>query len=105
LTIRWRFSGQRSTASMLEDWVFGELKSMFTALQPAFWQVVYDSDSRKSFPSYNYTICRLLDLLDCSECIVDFPSLKTSAKRAKLNEYWRRICKFMQWPYINSQDP
>lgn len=104
LTIRWRLSGERSMACEVPDWVFAELKSMFQALQPAFWQCIYDTSSRKSFPSYNFVICRLLDLLGFSECNVDFPCLKTDAKRKKLQEYWHRICKFMQWPYINSQE-
>jgi len=97
LRIRWHFCGKGTYFAELPVWVVPDLRSMFHALQPAFYNVVYDRQNRKSFPSYNFGICRLLDLCNQSHACSDFPMLKTKAKRRRLNEYWWNMCHFMQW--------
>lgn len=104
LTIRFRLSGVRSLAQKVPHWIGEEMCIMFQELQRAFWYTIYDRNSRKSMPSYNFVICRLLDMLNQSHACADFPELKTDNKKRKLREYWRRICRYMQWPYINSDE-
>ncbi len=104
ITIRYRFSGVGSMADTIPHWVLTEMCIAFTELQPAFWKVVYDPNERKSLISYNWIFARLLDMYGQPHAAVDFPGLKTDSKRRKLDEYWRRICAFMRWPYINSSD-
>ncbi len=104
LTIRYRLSGVKSMASTVPSWIGEEMCITFQSLQKAFWHTIYDKSDRTSMPSYNYIICRLLDLLGLSRACVDFPELKTETKKRKLREYWRRICLYMRWPYINSDE-
>jgi hypothetical protein len=91
-------------AETIPHWVLTEMCIVFTELQPAFWKVVYDPLERKSLISYNFIFGRLLDMFNQTHACIDFPNLKTDGKVRKLQEYWRRICCFMRWPYINSAE-
>ncbi len=101
LTIRWRYSGKTSRFHECPAWIAPTLQEQFQLLQPAFRACVYDSVKRRSFPNYSFGFRRLLELNGQDHALVDFPLLKTRRKRLKLDDYWWRMCKFMQWPYIN----
>jgi hypothetical protein len=104
LTIRWRLCGKASDVDEVPAWVISEMKIMFEELQEAFRQAVFSNDSRKSFPCYNTAISRMLDLLNQSHVCNDFPILKTRRAWNKNNFYWRKMIKYLQWPYINSDE-
>ena len=59
---------------------------------------------KKTFPLYNYVIARLLDLYGREDLAVDFPPSKNKKQRRALNNFWKALCTFYSWPYINSTD-
>lgn len=104
LTIRWRLSGVGTAADDVPATVLDEVIELFQKCMPAFRAVVYERGVRTSFIGYNFVLCRLFDLLGFSHCNEDFPTLKTPKRQRVLQEFWKKICAFNLWPYINSDE-
>lgn len=99
ISLRWRFTGQSSTANNCPAELFETLNEYFEKLDVAFPHCV-QSEKRKAFPSYNETVKNLLQLLFLDKLAKDFPGLRTQRAKNKSNFYWWKFCKYYRWPYL-----
>ena len=95
LQIMWSFTGQQPprlpTAILIElDRRFLMLQHPFNTLKP---------DKRKNFLNYNYTFCRLFQLMGCPEYGMFFPLIKSKNKLGSLDQIWETICAELKWKY------
>ena len=102
LTIRTVLVRVPSTGKYATEELLQHLREQFVRLQGPFDRIVKDRIGRHSLLNYNFIIRRLLDLNGASWMGVDFPPLKTTAKRQRLIEMWKMICDALEWPYINN---
>lgn len=102
-SIRWRLSGVGTTADKLPAQALTAICEVFLEVVEAFRRVVYKR-GRTSMLSYNFVLCRIFDLLGLSDCNADFPELQSPKKRQEMSEYWKRICAYHFWPYINTDE-
>ena len=58
--------------------------------------------NRKSFPSYNFIIRKIVELLDMNEYVQHFPLLKSREKNELLENMWINVCKELNLKYIRS---
>ena len=100
LTIRWRFSGQQSTAKDAPDQLVDMLISDFDKLDAAFISLT-KTDPKRSFPCYNSVISKLLQLYNLNHLAADFPALATPRARKKFEVWWWKLCQKLKWPYIS----
>ena len=99
LSLRWRFTGQHSTAALCPANIFGDLQEYFVKLEEAFGRCIRP-DERKAFPNYNEMIRNILQLLFLEHLGADFPGLSTKRARNKNNHFWWIFCKYHKWPYL-----
>lgn len=98
LTIRWRFCGKATKANHGTNNLLQDICYAFSRAEQAFSKISHLK--RKSFPSYNGVIARILELNGCAELTEDFPPMRTRRARKKFELYWWEICKQSQWPYL-----
>ena len=101
LSIRYRLCGVKSTFSECPAWLIEALKEYFPMVVTAFMRLIHDRTGRKRMIGYNFVFRRLLDLFGFTFCCVDFPVKDTKASKTYII-HWKIICKYYQWPYINS---
>lgn len=99
LSLRWRFTGQHSTAALCPASVFSDLEDYFLKLEEAFGRCIQPGE-RKAFPNYNEAIRNLLQLMFLEHLSSDFPGLSTKRARNKNNYFWWIFCKYHRWPYL-----
>lgn len=102
LTIRYQLTGIESRGCRVSYAVVDELKYLFNVIQPAFDLTCKHPGSRFSMLNYNFLFRRFFDLINRSDLCVDFPPLKSQAKRANMVQLWLEITHNMCWPYLNS---
>ena len=95
LQIIWSVTGQRPP-TLLQS-VIIELDRRFLMLQGPFSRV--KPTTRKNFLNYNYTFCRIFQLIGCPELSMFFPLIKSKAKLDALDTVWKLICDELKWPY------
>lgn len=99
LTLRWKLSGQHSTAAECPHEVFEQLENYFEKLDMSF-PACLAGEKRKAFPSFNETVRNLLQLLFLEHLGKDFPGLRTQRAKNRANYYWWKFCRFHKWPYL-----
>lgn len=99
ISLRWRFTGQSSTADSCPAQLFETLVNYFEKLDVAFPHCI-QNQKRRAFPSYNETTKNLLQLLFLERLASDFPGLRTERAKNKSDFYWWQFCKYYQWPYL-----
>lgn len=99
ISLRWRFTGQSSTANNCPAEVFELLNNYWDKLDAAFPHCV-QSEKRKAFMSYNEATKNLLQLLFLEKLAADFPGLRTQRAKNKADFYWWQFCRYYQWPYL-----
>lgn len=101
LSIRANLTGHKSRGVYAPSWLVNNIRERFAQLLVPFKKLV-KGNGRYSVINLNFTFRRLLDLEGMSWYAVDFPPLKTPAKRKKLVYMWVDCCKQTGWPYINT---
>lgn len=101
LSIRYRLCGVKSTYYRCPPWLLECLKEYFELVVAAFNRVIYQSDGRKRMIGYNFVFRRLFDLFGFTFCCDDFPLKDTKSNQDNIL-MWKKVCKYYQWPYINS---
>lgn len=103
LKIRWRLTGKGSSFGKLPAWSHEMMIDAFPKVGEAHDRLNRDK-KRKALPGYNCIAARFLDLCGMSHLRGDFPPPKTRKARRNLFKQWRDICRYNQWPYINSDE-
>lgn len=71
------------------DTLFLELQRPFNAAKPA---------NRRNFCNYNYTFCRIFQLMGCTKFCMFFPLIRSKVKLRQLNEIWDAMATSIGWP-------
>jgi hypothetical protein len=77
-----------------------QIRQMFKAIQEPF--AIYCPKGRKNFLSYNYVLHKFSELLMLHQFISCFPLLKSREKLQEQDRIWEKICKHLDWPFIES---
>lgn len=101
LTLRYLLGGRKSRGTYASERVVREVRSLLVHVLSAFKARV-KGKGRYSIININFLFRRVFDLLGISWFAIDFPPLKTEAKRIKLVQMWVDCCDFLNWPYINN---
>lgn len=101
LSIRRRLCGVKSSYAKCPAWLIEALKEYFEMVVSAFMKVIHQQQGRKRMIGYNFVFRRLFDLFGFTFCCDDFPTKNTKSNMENIG-FWRIICKYYQWPYINS---
>lgn len=99
LSLRWRFTGQHSTAAECPHEMFDQLQEYLEKLDKSF-PVCFAGEKRKAFPNWNEITRNLLQLLFLEHLGGDFPGLRTQRAKNRANYYWWKFCRFHKWPYL-----
>lgn len=85
--------------------IVADTRALFAKLQVPFNATVRNCEKRQAFLHYNFVLRRLFDLQGFSDLFnADLPALKTPSKRRKLIIWWNEMMRFLNWPYINTDD-
>lgn len=103
ITIRWRFSGQGSLFATAPTDLSDVLLENFSSLQQAFVNTVQAEKIRKTFPSYNTVISRLMEMHGFTESAADLHLLNTKRARRKFEICWWNFCRYLRWPYLSKE--
>lgn len=103
LKIRQRLTGKGSSFSKIPPWSFDVMTEGFEKVRMAHDALTRNS-KRKALPGYNCIAARFLDMCGISHLRHDFPPPKTRKTRRNLFKQWKEICRYNQWPYINSDE-
>jgi hypothetical protein len=78
-----------------------QLKVMFNEIQKPFekYKKIY-SPLRKNFLNYDYTLYKMLELLEKDEFLKCFSLLKSREKLYEHDQIWKGICKDLSWQFI-----
>lgn len=99
LSLRWRFTGQHSTAAECPHENFDQLQEYLGKLDRSF-PACFAGEKRKAFPNWNEVTRNLLQLLFLEHLGGDFPGLRTQRAKNRANYHWWKFCRFHKWPYL-----
>lgn len=91
-------TGQRYVDIPIEN--INKIREMFSRLKIPI--IKNSRPTRKSFPSYNFVIRKIVELLDLHKYIKHFPLLKSPEKNDILEEMWKKVCMELNLPYKRS---
>lgn len=77
-----------------------KIRQMFREIQEPFEK--HCPPSRSNFLSYAYVIYKFCELLGEDEYLPYFPLLKSKEKLAQQDTIWRKMCKELQWEFIQT---
>jgi ribosomal protein S27E len=78
----------------------GRLRFMFKEIQDPFKK--HCPQERNNFLSYSYVLYKFCELLEEDEYLPFFPLLKSKEKLHQQDVIWKKICKELQWEYIQT---
>ena len=77
------------------------ITEMFIEVQEQF-RIWYHNKQHVSMSSYCYIVHKIVQLLELNHMLCLFPLIHCQQKLAKQDEFWKRICKDLKWPFITS---
>ena len=80
----------------LED----KLCSLFMEIQRPYAK--HCPDNRVNFLNYYYVLYKICELLGETQFLAYFPLLKDPVKRIEQDEIWKKICKELNWEFIET---